>query len=907
MSDARRVEVSFALGSYEVRIGSGARADLPALLADAAPSGRCVVIADEAVGALWGGELMELLDRHGIEAALEVVPPGEEHKTRESWARLTDALLAAGLARDGAVVAFGGGVISDLAGFVASTYMRGVPAIHLPTTLLAMIDASVGGKTGVDHPAGKNLIGTFHAPAGVLADVDFLRTLPQKTRALGLSEAVKHGAIRDSAYAAWLAENAEALLDAKTEETIHAVARSVEIKSAVVSRDEFERGEREILNFGHTLGHAYEAVSGFAVPHGEAVVRGMAGEAWIGERLGLCPAGTTEELKALISRFGLPTRPLAGADARALLDAMAYDKKSRAGSPRIVFLKRMGEALQAQTVPARDLEALLSELGRTSGGPGTPTRSVVHELLAPWADKGDMPFVSNEATALSYLQMDEDSRALAASFQSLGVGRGDRIALALPPCVEFAIAAFAASRIGAVIAPLNPASTLADLRYGLRHSNATCAVTVESGEGADLHQFFDEAFLDSLPELRCVVTVGEEELWYDERTHQWEDLLSSGRAKELDPPVGASPEDPFALLYTAGRGGKPRGALLSHAGLLYAASETNRAVGLREEDVIVATSRAVDVFTLGASLIGAALGGARLHFGPNPQAAAFSGISGAAIYHGAVPTLVRAGRALPEEGHPRGVRALVAHDAPVGDRRAADLESAFGAPLLVAYARTEASGVVSIATADDAEDRRRFTAGRPAQRTRLRIQDETDAHQPVESVGEIRIRGPGLMLGYHRQPKESAQVLDEDGYFRTGDIGMIDEEGFLHVLGRSANVVISGGVEVHASEVEARIAAHPAIASAAVVGVPHATVGEAVYACAVREEGGTATNEEIRRWCRQALPDFKVPDEVIFVDALPTSSAGVVRRPELIRRIVALVAPEGGRGRQEQNVRDTQL
>src|SRR4051812_28720399 len=235
-------------------------------------------------------------------------PPGEASKTRDQWARLTDELLRRGFGRDSGIIALGGGVAGDLAGFVAATYMRGVPYLQTPTTLLAMLDASVGGKTGVDTPQGKNLIGAFHPPVAVLADPMTLMTLPEREYRGGLAEAVKHGLIADRAYFEWIEAESAALTRQEPAAVTQLIRRSIQIKAEVVSDDEREAGRRAILNAGHTIGHALEQVSGYLIPHGEAVALGLIAECELAEGLGIAPRGLRDRVAALLSRLGLPRR-----------------------------------------------------------------------------------------------------------------------------------------------------------------------------------------------------------------------------------------------------------------------------------------------------------------------------------------------------------------------------------------------------------------------------------------------------------------------------------------------------------------------------------------------------------------------------------------------------------------------
>ena len=363
------VMVRSSSGGYAVRVGSGVRGMLARVVASAAPSGRCAVVADERVARLWYDEVAASLEGRGIDVVPAFFPPGEASKTRESWAALTDALMEARLGRDCCVASLGGGVTGDLAGFVAATYLRGVPFVQLPTTTLAMIDASVGGKTGVDHPAGKNLVGAFHPPVAVLADPDFLATLDPGVRAEGYAEAVKHGVILDASYADWLASRAGGLLAGEAGAVARAVERSVEIKAEVVSGDEFEAGRRRILNFGHTVAHALERESGYDLPHGRAVAVGMVAEARIGEELGVAAAGTADEVRALVGAFGLPTSHPSLARARRLAALMARDKKTRSGVVHMVRLEEVGRTGTADEatvpVPEDDLIRLLAVCAST--------------------------------------------------------------------------------------------------------------------------------------------------------------------------------------------------------------------------------------------------------------------------------------------------------------------------------------------------------------------------------------------------------------------------------------------------------------------------------------------------------------------------------------------------------------
>ena len=353
--------------SYDVLVGRGLVAELPSVLAERCPAHAYALITDHRVAELHGVALLGALRAAGLEAHLFIFPAGEWNKTRETWGKLSDAMLKARIGRDGAVIAFGGGVAGDLAGFVAATYLRGVPYVQVPTTLLAMIDSSVGGKTGVDVPAGKNLIGAFHQPGVVVADVDLLATLPKVQVAAGMAEAIKHGAVADAAYFASLFD-AGPVLERDPERLEPVVRRSVEIKAAVVAADEREAGRRQILNFGHTIGHAVETKSGFDLLHGEAVGIGMAAEAALAEALGVAERGLRDAIAGMLERYVLPTTLPQTLVIDDLLVAMRADKKARAQRVRFALPRRIGEMAQsadgAWTVEADD-EAIRHALDST--------------------------------------------------------------------------------------------------------------------------------------------------------------------------------------------------------------------------------------------------------------------------------------------------------------------------------------------------------------------------------------------------------------------------------------------------------------------------------------------------------------------------------------------------------------
>ena len=354
----RELFVELGTRRYPIRIGAGLMDDAAALVA-LVPGRHALIVSDDNVAPLYLARIETALASK-ITATI-VLPAGEQEKSLANFQILIDAFAGVGANRDATVIALGGGVIGDLAGFAAACWMRGVRFVQLPTTLLAMVDSSVGGKTAVDLPAGKNLVGAFHQPTAVLADTATLATLPMRELRAGLAEVVKYGAIGDGDFFAWLEGHAEALLAREPGAIAEAILRSCAHKASVVARDETEQGERALLNFGHTFGHAIEAEQGFGdLNHGEAVAVGMVLAARLSATLGRAPAADAERLAALLDRLGLPTSLPSGLDAAALLARMRLDKKAVSGQLRLILWRGIGQAEIVADVPAASILALLS-------------------------------------------------------------------------------------------------------------------------------------------------------------------------------------------------------------------------------------------------------------------------------------------------------------------------------------------------------------------------------------------------------------------------------------------------------------------------------------------------------------------------------------------------------------------
>jgi 3-dehydroquinate synthase len=348
--------------SYPIHIGDGLLGDA-ALLAAVLPARRVAVVTNDIVGPLYLPRLQATWAAAGATPLLEIVlPDGERHKTLPTVSRILDTLVANRFARDDLVVALGGGVVGDMAGFAAACYQRGIGFVQMPTTLLAQVDSSVGGKTGVNHPGGKNLIGAFHQPRAVIADTATLATLPPRELRAGLAEVVKHALICDAAFFSWLEANADALLALDPVVLAHAVHRCCTIKAGVVSRDERETGERALLNLGHTFGHAIEQVTGFGPwLHGEAVGVGLAMAAGMSQRAGWLPAADAARLDALLARLGLRTEARGAVTPQAARAAMQLDKKVQGGRVRLILLKGIGQAFVTADWPTDAFDATLQE------------------------------------------------------------------------------------------------------------------------------------------------------------------------------------------------------------------------------------------------------------------------------------------------------------------------------------------------------------------------------------------------------------------------------------------------------------------------------------------------------------------------------------------------------------------
>lgn len=554
-------------------------------------------------------------------------------------------------------------------------------------------------------------------------------------------------------------------------------------------------------------------------------------------------------------------------------------------------------------------------------------RAVLREQVSRRADS---PMLVHGDRVLTRKEVERQAGALAAGLHHLGVEAGDRIAVDLPNWPELPVAVFAAARLGCTVVPLNPGHTSRELQFMLRNSEAAVVVAAERYGGTDYLQLFESLLFD-LPALQYLVTVGEEDLWYDDRIFQFEDLVSSGRSRELPGPADASGEV-FVLIYTPGTTGKAKGVMLTQENLLRTARATAGALGLGSEDVTLCSVPLFHIFGLGAALMTALVSGGVLVLQEEFDAGEALDLidrEDVTVFHG-VPTMfvimlrelaeragdatrsdggdaardggpAAAGEGVPGDGgdpggaRPPGVESLrtgIVAGAPVAPELARRARREMVPELEIAYGLTETSPTVSITRPDDPEEKRSVTVGRPLEGVEVRVLDEDGASLPPESVGELGVRGFNVMEGYYRQPGETAASFTEDGFFRTGDLAMMDQDGYLHIVGRKSGVIIRGGYNVHPREVEDHLRSHPAVLDVVVVGVENEVLGELVCASVRPVEGALITAEELKEYCRGELTDYKVPDLVRFFDVFPMTPDGKVRRIEIARR-VREEAPEG--------------
>ncbi|HMK44776.1 MAG TPA: 3-dehydroquinate synthase [Dissulfurispiraceae bacterium] len=365
MNSSKRVVVKLGLRSYDITIGSGILKDFGPAVSSFGFRKKICIISNPTVYGLYGAEVVHSLRAAGFTPFEVIIPDGERYKTLSQTTRILSRLLEERLDRKSCLIALGGGVIGDITGFVASLYMRGIPFVQMPTTLLAQVDSSVGGKTGVNHPLGKNMIGTFYQPRLVWIDTDTLRTLPRRQFLCGMAEVIKYGVIRDEAFFSYLERKRENVLGLNPTALAFIVKRSCAIKAEVVAADEREAGLRAILNYGHTIGHAIETETHYRrYCHGEAVAIGMHLAARLAQQIRLLDASSVEHIKEVIVSYGLPVEPAAGISAARLVEHMRLDKKAEEGRLTFVLPQNVGSVTIRKNVTSQTVMRILQRCCR---------------------------------------------------------------------------------------------------------------------------------------------------------------------------------------------------------------------------------------------------------------------------------------------------------------------------------------------------------------------------------------------------------------------------------------------------------------------------------------------------------------------------------------------------------------
>jgi fatty-acyl-CoA synthase len=489
---------------------------------------------------------------------------------------------------------------------------------------------------------------------------------------------------------------------------------------------------------------------------------------------------------------------------------------------------------------------------------------------------------------LTYAQVDSQASAMAAALSELGIGVGDRIGVVMPNWAEWVVALFASAKLGATVVPLNHRLNYHELKYQLRHADVSVVFAAEEYGGVDYLQMF-ENLIAELPDLQLLITVGDQDLWYDDRIFQFEDLLSSGAGRPLPSLDEVTDDSDLAILYTSGTMGKPKGVCLTHRTIVETAVRTGEALEMHPSDRVFVS---VPLFTIfGVSIVvGTVAAGATIIMQEQfdaERAVEVLESDGITVLHG-VPTMFHLLMRSPRfnGAHFPSLRTGIVAGGPVSDELVRRIRG--WCDVQVAYGLTETGPTVTITRFGDAEDKRLTTVGRPLPGVEIKAVDfVTGALHGPEAVGEIAVRGPNVMRGYSRMPGETARSFSPEGFFLTGDLGIIDEEGYLKIVGRTKETIVRGGYQIHPREVENQLRAHPAVDDVCVIGVPHDIMGELICACIVPVEGAVITGEEIKEFSRDTMADYKVPDLVRFFDAFPMTGSGKVKRREL-ERVVAL-------------------
>ena len=486
---------------------------------------------------------------------------------------------------------------------------------------------------------------------------------------------------------------------------------------------------------------------------------------------------------------------------------------------------------------------------------------------------------------MTYGQVDQEATALQAALCDLGIGAGDAVAVQLTNQPEWLVCLLAAARLGAIVVPIDPSVSYHELKYQLRHAEASALVVAESDE-IDPLDAFDE-LITELPDLQYLITVGDEDRWYDDRVFRFRDLASSGRRRPLPIAAQDPASSPLTILYTSGTLGKPKGVVLTHNNVVFTAIRTTEALALQEHEIVFGAVPLSTVFGMHVAIT-ALVSGSTLVMQERFQASgALDAIERerVTVCHG-VPTMFQLMMRDPafESRNLSTVRTGIVAGSPVSTdlvqrvRRWNNVQ--------IAYGLTETGPTVTITRFEDTAEARDTTVGRPIGGVDVKIVDvKTNALHGPEAAGELAVRGPNVMLGYYRMPSETERSFTPEGYFLTGDLAVMDEDGFVTIVGRRETMIIRGGYNIYPREVEDVLRTHPGVDDVCVFGLPNEILGELICAGIVPVEGAIVTGDELKEFSRDRLADYKVPDIVRFFDSFPTTGNGKVKRLELTKLV----------------------
>jgi fatty-acyl-CoA synthase len=486
----------------------------------------------------------------------------------------------------------------------------------------------------------------------------------------------------------------------------------------------------------------------------------------------------------------------------------------------------------------------------------------------------------------TYGQVEKEASALAAALFELGVAAGDRVAVNLPNSLQWVTSLLACAKLGAAVVPISPQLNIHELRFQLRHAEASAVITVEKLNGVEYLQLFEE-LLGELPNLQYLVAVGDHDHSGDDRIFNYDELVAKFDGGAFPRPAKYNEDDDLAVLYTSGTMGKPKGVRLSNRAVVENAVHSCEVLGVTSADRMLAMVPFFNIMGFSV-MVGALATGTTLVMQPSfdaPETLRILEQQRVTIVHG-VPTMFHL--LMREEGFNPAQLPALRTSVIAGSAVAEDLVRRVQkwSEVLVAYGLTETGPTVTITRYDDDEDHRFGSVGRALPGVEVMALDLISGtlHGP-EAVGEIAVRGPGLMRGYLRMPTETARVVTPDGFFLTGDLGIIDEDGYVKIIGRRQETISRGGHQIYPGEVEDRLRSHPAVDDVCVIGVPNDVLGELVCACVVPIEGAVITGREIKLFAQDTMAQYKVPDLVRFFDEFPLTGSGKVRRKELSRAI----------------------